>query len=286
MSDDFAELIARSGLPFHEAATLLSRAAGVNPTMLATAELPDDLSPFFAAVEKRKQGVPLQYLTGTAHFRMVSVEVGPGVFIPRPETEVMTGWAIERLTSIGRELSPADAVPVVIELCAGSGAISLSIGAEAAGLEQYAVEDDPVAFEYTERNLGPYPISLELADLADALPRLNGRADLVIANPPYIPETERPQVAAEVVEHEPEHALFAGADGLDVIRKLVPAAARLLKPGGALVFEHAESNAEAAAKLARESGFFGEVEIHPDLTGRPRFTTALRTAAKSPAHLV
>jgi release factor glutamine methyltransferase len=274
MSADFAGLIAQSGLPFHEAVTLLAWALEVDPSALPVTEPPSELNKFYAAVAARREGVPVQYLTGTAHFRRVAVAVGPGVFIPRPETEVMTGWAIDWLLESGS--ASADGPAAVVELCAGSGAISLAIATEVPGCRQYAVEDDPAAFDYLRRNLADFPVELRLADLAHALPELDGQADLVIANPPYIPEADRALVAADVREHEPEHALFAGADGLDIIRSLIPVAARLLRPGGALAFEHAESNAEEASKLAAACGQFGEVRQHLDLAGRPRFTTAIR----------
>jgi release factor glutamine methyltransferase len=258
-----------------EARTLLAHVLQIEPSALLLVDDLDDgqLQDFHQLERQRSSGIPLQYLTGKAYFRNISVEVGPGVFIPRTETEVMTGWFIGQLTDIADEA-------IIVELCAGSGAISKAIAQERPGYRQYAVEIDPVAFEYAERNLAGLGVILECADMANALTQLNGEVAAVIANPPYVPERRRGEVAADVKAHEPQLAVFSGEDGLDAIRVLVNTAARLLARGGVLVFEHDDSQTAAAASLLQAGGFTA-IQTHPDLTGRSRFTSA-RTPVPSP----
>ena len=233
---------------------------------------PEQRDRFEALVTERAAGTPLQYLIGSAPFRNVQVAVGPGVFIPRPETEVMTGWALDRL----RQARPA---PVVVELCAGSGAISLAIADEFTGAEQYAVELSDDAIRYASRNLAGTGVALAHADMADALCELNGTVDLVIANPPYVPLESFDGIPAEVRDHEPALALFSGPDGLDAMRVLARVAARLLRPGGWVCAEHAElQHAGAPAVFVRHGGF-DQVHDRVDLNDRPRFVTARRVAA-------
>ncbi len=227
---------------------------------------------FEALVDERVSGTPVQYLTGVAPFRNVQVAVGPGVFIPRPETEVMTGWALERL----REGRPD---PVVVELCAGSGAISLAIADEFAGAAQYAVELSDEAVGYASANLAGTGVALLQGDMSDALPELDGTVDLVIANPPYVPLDSFDGIPAEVRDHEPALALFSGPDGLDAMRVLARVAARLLRPGGWVCAEHAElQHAGAPAVFVRHGGF-DQVHDRVDLNDRPRFVTARRAVS-------
>lgn len=227
---------------------------------------------FEALVTERVSGTPLQYLTGSAPFRNVQVAVGPGVFIPRPETEVMTGWAIDRLRE-GR------ADPVVVELCAGSGAISLAIADEFAGAQQYAVELSDEAISYATGNLAGTGVELQQGDMADAFPELNGTVDLVIANPPYVPLESFDGIPREVRDFEPALALFSGPDGLDAMRVLARVAARLLRPGGWVCAEHAElQHAGAPAVFVRHGGF-DQVHDRIDLNDRPRFVTARRAVS-------
>jgi release factor glutamine methyltransferase len=233
----------------------------------------------------------VQYLTGEAYFRTISVQVGPGVFIPRPETEGLAGWAVERLQQQAENRvaernpcasPPAPYHPVVVELCAGSGAISRAIAAECPGCAQYAVEVDPVAFAWLRRNADPCPgahsMQLVHADMADALPQLNNTVDVVVANPPYIPRSDAGLIAPDVLGHEPDRALFGGADGLDALRVVVRVAARLLAPGGWVGIEHDETTGPGARQAVSTAHCFDGIEDHRDLAGRPRFVTAQRLA--------
>jgi release factor glutamine methyltransferase len=254
-----------------EARTLLAHVAGVEPARLAILGEPDASveAAFAELVERRAAGEPVQYLTGVAWFRTISVQVSPGVFIPRPETEVMVGWAIEQLSGLGPN-------PTVVELCAGSGAISAAIAAERPGCRQFAVELSEPAFLAGLTNLADTEVELRLGDMADAFTELDGQVDLVIANPPYIPLQMWEHVAAEVRTHEPEIALFSGADGLDAMRVVAKVATRLLRPGGRVCAEHAEVQAEAVVDVFREAGSFVRIADHRDLNDRPRFVTANR----------
>ncbi|MFT4226839.1 peptide chain release factor N(5)-glutamine methyltransferase [Micropruina sp.] len=260
-------------VPDAEARLLLAHALGVPAGKLLTlGDLDTDaVDGFEQLLTRREAGIPVQYLTGRAPFRHVDVAVGPGVFIPRPETEVMTGWALDRLAEVGES-------PLVVELCAGSGAISLAIADEYPSARQYAVELSEDAVGYAARNLAGTGVELIQADMADALPELDGTVDLVIANPPYVPLEAYDGIPAEVREHEPTLALFSGQDGLDAMRVLTGVAARLLRPGGWVCAEHAEVQGESAPAVFVGHGGFDQVRDHRDLTDRPRFVTARRVA--------
>lgn len=225
-------------------------------------------------LKRRIAGEPVQHISGRAFFRHVEVAVGPGVFIPRPETEVMTGWAIDRL----REL-PTGGIqePRVVELCAGSGAISLAIHHEFPPARITAVELSPEACAWARANLAGTPIELHQGDLEDPL-GIEGEVDLVICNPPYIPLSAWESVAADVRDHDPQLALFSGHDGLDAIRKIAERGVALLRPGGRICVEHAEANAEETVLIFARHGGWHQVRDHRDLTGRRRFTTAIRLA--------
>jgi release factor glutamine methyltransferase len=195
------------------------------------------------------------------------------VFVPRPETEVMTGWALEELRTIGGS-------PVVVELCTGSGAIAKSLASELAtelpGLDLHAVELSAEAHAYAERNLAGTGVDLRLDDMADAFAELDGSVDLVIANPPYIPLEAWESVPAEVRDFDPQIALFSGDDGLDALRVVARVAARLLRTDGLLCAEHAEVQHESAQQVLVEAGAFREIRDHVDLTQRYRFVTGTR----------
>ena len=258
-----------------EARTLLAHVLGVPTTRLVLADDPntDQRALFDELIHERAAGTPLQHLTGEAHFRTVRLAVGQGVFVPRPETEVMTGWALDRLA----ELRAAGTEhPRVVEPCAGSGAISLALHTEAPGTELHAVELSEEAYAWAARNLAGTGVDLRQGDMADAFGDLDGTVDLVICNPPYIPLTAWEGVPAEVRDHDPELALFSGADGLDAIRVLAELAARLLRPGGLVCAEHAEVQRHSAGEVFLAHGGFARVRDHRDLTDRPRFVTARR----------
>jgi release factor glutamine methyltransferase len=218
--------------------------------------------------------VPLQHLTGRAPFRHLELAVGPGVFVPRPETEQLTGWVLERLAGA--------AAPLVVDLGAGSGAIALSVAHEQPAARVVAVERDAGAIEWTRANAaaraaaGDRPVEVLAGDMTDPqlLRELDGAVDVVVSNPPYVPDGAR--VPREVADHDPPLALWGGPDGLDVVRGLLRTAARLLRPGGWLGIEHADQQGGALPALVRSHGAFTAVADHPDLAGRPRFTTAQR----------
>lgn len=217
---------------------------------------------FDALVARRAAREPLQHLLGTAGFRYLELAVGPGVFVPRPETEVL----------VEAVLKEVDDSSVVVDLCAGSGTIGLSIAHERPGVVVHLVERDPSAYEWLQRNAAGYDVHLYLADASEALREIDGAVDVVASNPPYVAEHERAMVDPEVRDHDPEDALFAGTDGMDVIRIVATRAWDLLKPGGLVAIEHSDRQGETVPALLRDRGW-AEVEDHLDLTGRPRFTT-------------
>jgi release factor glutamine methyltransferase len=263
-----------------EARQLLAHAAGVELDRLP---LLDDVEDAHAAyfqtlINKRARRIPLQHLTGRAHFRYLELEVGPGVFVPRPETEVMTGWAIEQLRPMVYAVARGESrhLPIVVELGTGSGAVAKSIAVELTGTRVHAVEISEEAAAYAARNLADTTVELYVQDMVGALPELNGSVDLVIANPPYIPLEAFESVVAEVRDHDPPLALFSGDDGLDAIKIVAAEAARLLRPTGLLCVEHADVQGESAQQVLVEHGAFAGVRDHLDLAGRPRFVTAVR----------
>jgi release factor glutamine methyltransferase len=222
-------------------------------------------------VERRVAREPLQHLTGRAAFRGLELAVGPGVFVPRPETEQVVQLAIDAL------LAAAEPEPIAIDLGAGSGAIALAMATEVPHARVFAVENSPEAFPWTRRNVeevGAPNLELVFGDLATAFDALGGRAAVVISNPPYVPAGELPR-DPEVRLHDPEAALYGGADGLDVVRVLSRRAAELLHPGGLLVIEHAENQSFAIAELLGDDGWRA-IAHHRDLTLRDRATTAVR----------
>lgn len=258
-----------------EARTLVAHVLGVEPSGLLLAPLPDAaaVARLDELVLRRLEGIPLQHLTGEAHFRTVRLEVGPGVFIPRPETEVMTGWALSRLAELAASGVEA---PVVVDLCSGSGAISLALATEHPAARVHAVELSEDAWPYLCRNLAATSVDVRLGDMADAFAELDGCVDLVVANPPYIPLSEYAGVPAEVRDHDPTMALFSGEDGLDALRVVAGVAARLLRPGGWACAEHADVQGVSAPAVFVRHGGFERIADHVDLNGRPRFVVARR----------
>lgn len=260
--------------PQADARLLLAHVLGLEPGRLLLVDRvgPQEATAFGLLVDRRAERVPLQHLTGVAYFRHVALLVGPGVFVPRPETEVMTGWAVERL----RTLAATGRTPLVVELGAGSGAISKAIVDEVPGVEVHAVEVSEDAVRWASRNLAGTGVELHLGDMAAALPELDATVDLVVANPPYIPLEAYESVTPEVRDHDPLVALFSGDDGLDAMRVVARVAGRLLRDGGVVCAEHAEVQHESAPAVFTGSGWFAAVRDHPDLGGRARFVTATR----------
>lgn len=256
--------------PRHDAEVLLVHVTGVPRAMLLIGARPDDvqLKIYREMIDARARRVPLQHITGTAAFRYVDVEVGPGVFVPRPETELLAGWAIEAAAEVtGR---PA----VVVELCAGSGAISLSVVHEVPQAQVHAVELDERAYGWALRNLDGTGVDVRCGDMADSFGDLDGTVDVVVANPPYIPLDAWESVAPEARDHDPALALWSGEDGLDAMRVVEQVAWRLLRPGGVVGAEHADAQGESAPAVFASR--WAEVRDHADLAERPRFVTARR----------
>jgi release factor glutamine methyltransferase len=254
--------------PRHDAETLLSHVTGVPRMMLMGSARPDGMQvkQFLEMVAARAARVPLQHLTGSAGFRYVDVEVGPGVFVPRPETELLAGWAIDHAKTLSS--------PVVVELCAGAGAISLSVVHEVPGAQVHAVELDEPAYEWAQRNLAGSGVDLRLGDMADAFGDLDGQVDVVVANPPYIPLDAWESVAPEARDHDPSLALWSGDDGLDAMRVVDQVAWRLLRSGGVVGAEHADAQGESAPAVF--AGRWTDVRDHRDLADRPRYVTATK----------
>ena len=291
-----AARLAEAGVesPRAEAELIAAHVHGVRRTELHN--VPDAAfdARFWEGVGRRAAREPLQHITGRAYFRYLDLEVGPGVFVPRPETEVMTGWAIDRL----REMDVSE--PLVVDLGTGSGAIALAIAQEVPRARVHAVEADPIARGWTQRNLGrcaaaaPYTkgrVSLHSADFtalsgdvtaggagetaaagAGELRNLGGRADLVISNPPYIPLGA--SVPPEVGEYDPPAALWSGEDGLNAIRGVERAARRLLRPGGLVAVEHGAPQGAPVYWVFCEEAGWRDTRNHKDLARRDRFVTA------------
>ncbi len=222
-------------------------------------------------VARRAAREPLQHITGIAYFRHLELAVGPGVFVPRPETESVAQFAIDALRA-----APVPE-PVGVDLGTGSGAIALAMATEVPHARVHAAENSPYAFVWTKENvrrIGASNLRLVFADLAVAFPELDGTVDVVVSNPPYVPDDAIPR-DPEVRLHDPRAALYGGPDGLDVVRELSRVGTRLLRPGGLLVIEHGELQGRAIRDLLAADGWRAAA-THPDLTLRDRTTTAIR----------
>jgi release factor glutamine methyltransferase len=255
--------------PRPDAELLAAHVLGVGRGRLALIDTlrGDDLRRFLALVGERAKRIPLQHLLGTAAFRHLELAVGDGVFIPRPETELLAGWGIEH-TAPGA---------TVVDLCSGTGAIALSVADEAAPGQVVAVERSPAALEFLRRNAATTPaVRVVAGDVTDPglLSDLRGAVDVVLCNPPYVPAGT--PVPPEVADHDPAEAVFGGPDGLAVIRPVIALAAVLLRGGGVVGIEHDDVHATAVPDLLRADGRFTEVTEHLDLSGRPRYATARR----------
>ncbi|NUU16511.1 peptide chain release factor N(5)-glutamine methyltransferase [Cellulomonas humilata] len=271
-------ILAEAGVqsPRHDATALAAHVLGLDRLELVLPPpVPDGFAEQFAGlVERRRNREPLQHLVGSTGFRYLTLLVEPGVFVPRPETEVVAQVAIDEAARLPE--------PLVVDLCCGAGGIALSVATEVRAARVVAVDLSPEAVDLTRRNAVAVgaDVRVEHGDVADPtlLSELDGTVDVLVANPPYIPPDAEP-VDPEVRDHDPDLALYGGGlDGLDVPRAVLRAAARLLVPGGLLVMEHAEVQDAAAREAAAATGAFVDVESRPDLTGRPRMLVARRAA--------
>ena len=247
---------------------------------------PSDAMRFEALLVRRAARVPLQHLLGEAPFRHLTLEVGRGVFVPRPETEGVVELAIRALSADSEER-------LAVDLCTGSGAIALAVATEVPHSIVHAVEIEEAAHGWAEKNVAAYAdqlaavgsqVVLHRGDATrahlESLVALVGRVDVVVSNPPYIPDDAVPR-DPEVAKYDPPRALYGGHDGLDVVRGIADSAAALLRPGGLLVIEHSDAQGESGGlsgvpQVLRDHGAFLDVVDHPDLAGRDRTTTAVR----------
>jgi release factor glutamine methyltransferase len=269
-----AERLSSAGVasPEHDAAELLAHVLGTSrPELPLVGDVtPSQAAEFDRVVARRVLREPLQHISGRAAFRYLELAVGPGVFVPRPETELLAGWGIDQAQAV----SDIQAGPVVDDLCTGSGAVALSVATEVPDADVHAVELDEEAVEWAAKNLAGSGVDLRRGDMGDAFPDLDGRVDVVLCNPPYIPLEAYESVEPEARDHDPQVALFSGADGLEALRVVESTAARLLRPGGVVGAEHADVQGESAPALFAATGRWSDVRDHEDLAGRPRFVTA------------
>jgi release factor glutamine methyltransferase len=234
---------------------------------------PNELERISTQANKRAQRVPLQHLTGKAYFRNLELSVGPGVFVPRPETELLAQIGIDALHAA---IAAGNSKPLAADLGTGSGAIALSLATEVPQAFVYAVELSDDAMPWTTRNFERYGANAQLrqGDLADAFEDLNGQLAVVVSNPPYIPDDMVP-IYPEVHLHDPALALYGGADGLDLIRKVSKTALRLLVSGGVLALEHADIQSHSVVQVLLADGW-REVTAHQDLNQRDRVVSAIK----------
>lgn len=288
-----ADTLAEAGIasPHVDAVELAAHVLRVEPAevrrrMVLGGDLPALFEDAYAAqLAERARRVPLQHLTGRAHFRRLTLAVGPGVFVPRPETEVLVDLALAELdrhtppnTAFGQEGRGLR----VVDLCSGSGAIALAVKDERPDVAVRALELSEEALAWARQNADRLGLEVELAQGDATQPCFAdwaGTVDVVTVNPPYIPVGAVP-VDPEVRDHDPDVALYGGSeDGLAIPLRVAAVAAGLLRPGGLLLMEHADSQGDSLPERLRASGPWADVADHPDLTGRPRVTSARAAAA-------
>ncbi|GAA3962184.1 peptide chain release factor N(5)-glutamine methyltransferase [Gordonia caeni] len=260
-----------------EAAALLAHVLGIAPGRLVLVDQVDlgDAEAFEALIARRAQRIPLQHLTGQAYFAGLELAVGPGVFVPRPETELLADWAVRTAATM------PDGPLRVADLCAGSGALALAVAAAVPRAQVVAVERAPAALEYLRRNVAAQPAAVAgrvHVVAGDALDRSGWPqpCDLIVSNPPYVPAAAP---VSDEVAHDPAEAVFSGDHGMDLITAMVPVIAAALIPGGAVAVEHDDTAAVRTAAVFAADGRFTDVVSHDDLAGRPRYVTARRNGA-------
>jgi release factor glutamine methyltransferase len=267
-----ATLLADAGIDSarYEAEELAAHLTGTERGRLPLIDSPDDtfFDRYHAAIAARSRRVPLQHITGTAAFGPLRLLVGPGVFIPRPETEAILEWAT------AQHLPEA---PVIVDLCTGSGALAIALAQHWPEARLLGIDDSDAALEYARKNSAGTKVELLHADVTKPglLTDLDGQVDLVVANPPYVPDGA--PVEPEVSHYDPSHAVFGGADGMTVINAIVRLAGRWLRPGGFFAVEHDDTTSSLTCELISGTELFDDVVAQTDLTGRPRFVTARRT---------
>ncbi|HME15173.1 MAG TPA: peptide chain release factor N(5)-glutamine methyltransferase [Mycobacterium sp.] len=254
----------------YEAEELAAHLTGTERGRLPLIDSPDDtfFDRYHAAIAARSRRVPLQHITGTAAFGPLRLLVGPGVFIPRPETEAILEWATaQRLPE----------APVIVDLCTGSGALAIALARHWPEARLLGIDDSDAALEYARKNSAGTKVELLHADVTKPglLTDLDGQVDLVVANPPYVPDGA--PVEPEVSHYDPSHAVFGGADGMTVINAIVRLAGRWLRPGGFFAVEHDDTTSSLTCGLISGTELFDDVVARTDLTGRPRFVTARRS---------
>lgn len=263
------------GSPRVDAEILAAQVVGVERGRLMLHPLVDPpvVEELRRLVARRAAREPLQHILGTAVLGPVTVAIGPGVFTPRPETELLLEWGLRAIDGL--------AEPVVVDLCTGSAALALALAACRPDAAVHAVEAEPSALSWARRNIDAHGGTVELhaADVRwnDLLVELEGRVDLVVCNPPYVPDGT--PLPPEVTEWDPPGAVFGGPDGLEIIRAVVSTSAGLLRIGGHLAVEHDDTHGETVPALLRRRRVLTDVQEHHDLAGRPRFATARRVPA-------
>jgi len=267
--DSATTLLAEAGIDSarYDAEELAAHVAGTERGRLPMLGSPDDtfFDHYNAAVAARSRRVPLQHLTGIAAFGPLTLSVGPGVFIPRPETEAMLEWAVAQ---------SLPAKPVVVDVCTGSGALALALARHWPDARVIGLDDSDAALDYARRNAAGTPVEFVCADVTDpgVLTELDGQVDLVVSNPPYVPDGA--ELEPEVVDHDPPHAVFGGPDGMAVIPAVARLAGRLLRPGGLFAVEHDDTTSSITSETICGIELFDDVVARTDLTGRLRFVTA------------
>jgi release factor glutamine methyltransferase len=258
----------------YDAEELAAHFAGTERGRLSLLGPPDDLffDHYTAAVAARSRRVPLQHLTGIAAFGPLTLSVGPGVFIPRPETEAILEWAVAQTLPVK---------PVVVDVCTGSGALALALARHWPDARVIGLDDSDAALDYARRNAAGTRVEFVRADVTDSglLTELDGQVDLVVSNPPYVPDGA--ELEPEVVDHDPPHAVFGGPDGMAVIPAVTRLAARLLRAGGLFAVEHDDTTSLKTAETVSSTELFDDIVARTDLTGRPRFVTARTKGGRS-----